>query len=123
MGVFARNSRSGFVAYLATQGVAGDFQGNVNINGDVNITGNVTVARDIQLTIADCAEEFNIAGDENIGPGTVMILEEGEALITSRTPYDTKIASVIAGGGDLRPGIVLGKQAVNQYSKRLPIAL
>jgi hypothetical protein len=90
-------------------GLAGVF------NGDVIVTGDIT------LTNGDCAEEYDIAGTEEMEPGTVMVLDPEGALQQSRQAYDKRVAGVISGAGDLRPGIVLDKQ--QSENNRQPIAL
>jgi hypothetical protein len=78
--------------------VAGYFEGDVEVTGD------------IRLTNADCAEDFNIGLDVLIEPGTVMVLGEKDALYPSQHAYDKRVAGVISGAGDYKPGIVLDKQ-------------
>ena len=83
--------------------------------GDVEVTG------DIRLTNADCAEDFTIATDVSVDPGTVMVLGEEGALCPSQHAYDKRVAGVVSGAGDYRPGIILDKQP--SESNRQPIAL
>jgi len=83
--------------------------------GDVEVTG------DIRLTNADCAEDFNIAGESAVEPGTVMVLGEEGALVPSQVSYDKRVAGVVSGAGTYKPGIVLDKQT--SESLRQPIAL
>jgi hypothetical protein len=85
--------------------LAGSFQ------GDVLVTGNFTATKDIFLPGADCAEQFDIAGAAQLEPGTVVVIDGGGALRESREPYDKKVAGVVSGAGDYRPGIVLDQQA------------
>lgn len=82
--------------------------------GDVEVTG------DIRLANADCAEDFDIAETEQIGPGTVMVLGEGGKLEQSQRAYDKRVAGVISGAGNYKPGIVLDKQS---KGNRKPVAL
>jgi hypothetical protein len=91
------------------QGPAGFFKGNVVVTGD------------IFLQNADCAEDFDLSGTEKIEAGTVMVLDQEGALEPSRRAYDKRVAGVISGAGDYKPGITLDKQ---QSSKnRMPVAL
>ncbi len=76
---------------------------------------------DIRLVNADCAEEFEVAHAEPGEPGTVMVLNEDGQLVHSAQPYDKRVVGVVSGVGDLRPGLVLGRQP--EKSHRLPIAL
>ena len=83
--------------------------------GDVEVTG------DIRLTNADCAEDFDICETEQIEPGMVMILGEEGVLHPSQNAYDKRVAGVISGAGEYKPGIVLDKQQSSRTRK--PIAL
>ena len=96
-------------------GVFGHFEGNVEVKGDVTVTG------DIKLINADCAEDFNIGADVSIAPGTVMVLGEEGALFPSLGAYDKRVAGVISGAGEYKPGIVLDKQPSDGI--RQPVAL
>lgn len=70
---------------------------------------------------ADCAEDFEIALDVEAIPGTVMVLGTDGKLRPSTEPYDKRVAGIIAGAGDLRPGIILGRRS--DAANRVPIAL
>jgi hypothetical protein len=105
---------------------AGYFVGNVEVtqdlkvDGQINATGNINVTADVILVGAnDCAEEFDVPASTD--PGTVMVLGEHGALLTSRHPYDKKVAGVISGAGGFRPGLILGRTA--SPKKRMPLAL
>jgi hypothetical protein len=87
----------------------------LSVNGDVEVTG------DIRLLNADCAEDFDVAGAEEIEPGTVMVIDEGGALKRSQQAYDKRVAGVVSGAGSLKPGIILDKEESN--GGRLPVAL
>ncbi|MEP6951949.1 MAG: hypothetical protein ABI863_21850 [Ginsengibacter sp.] len=98
-----------------------------NINGSIVINdGNLFINKgDVFLGGADCAEEFDVVGMENIESGTVMVIdEEGGALGISSQPYDTKVAGVVSGAGSYKSGIVLDRRQEETCSKnRTPIAL
>jgi hypothetical protein len=83
--------------------------------GDVEVTG------DIRLANADCAEDFDVSGADKVEPGTVMVLGNEGALSASQRAYDKRVAGVISGAGDYKPGIVLDKQETS--NNRQPIAL
>lgn len=89
--------------------VAGFFEGDVEVTGD------------IQLSNADCAEDFNISTNSMVDPGTVMAIDEDGALLPSQRPYDKRVAGVVSGAGDYKPGIVLDKKP--SEALRQPIAL
>ncbi len=61
-----------------------------------------------------------VAGDA-VEPGTVMALDENGVLRPSYKSYDRKVAGVISGAGDFRPGLILDRQSSSEG--RLPLAL
>jgi hypothetical protein len=84
--------------------------------------GNVVVTEDIQLTNADCAEEFEICAEAGLlEPGCVAVIDEDGLLRRSEQAYDRRVAGVVSGAGAYRPAIVLDRQHASQ--DRLPIAL
>jgi hypothetical protein len=101
-------------------GLAAFFDGNVTITNNATITGTLT-AGDVSLPGADCAEQFDITGPQQLEPGTVVVIDQEGALRESHEAYDKKVAGVVSGAGNHRPGIVLDKQAAR--TNRLPIAL
>lgn len=76
---------------------------------------------DVILTGADCAEEFDIVEVEKVEAGTVMVIDEQGALQMSDRPYDKRVAGVISGAGEYKPGLVLDRQ--QSQTDRKPIAL
>lgn len=108
-GVFG-NSATGIGVHGTGGKLAGFFEGDVEITGD------------IRLLNADCAEDFDISPSEFVEPGSVMVLGDSDgALYVSRRPYDKRVAGVVSGAGNYKPGIVLDKQ--NSQNDRRPIAL
>jgi hypothetical protein len=87
----------------------------------LEVNGNIVTNGDIRLTNADCAEDFNIGMDISVEPGTVMVLGEEGELFPSQHAYDKRVAGVVSGAGDYKPGIVLDKQKSDR--NRQPIAL
>jgi hypothetical protein len=92
-----------------------------HIKKNLRVDGNLTTAGDIQLTNADCAEDFDISDKHQAEPGTVMVLGHDGKLKPSETAYDKRVAGVISGAGDYKPGIILDKQ--HSQIGRKPIAL
>jgi hypothetical protein len=83
-------------------GLAGKFDGNVDVHGVLTIKDNGDVV------LADCAEGFQLAANcGEVAPGTVMVLEETGAIVPCITPYNTRVAGVVSGAGWYRPAIVL----------------
>ena len=110
VGLYAEGSR--FAAH---------FKGPVFHEGDHHCTGTLTVDTDIALPTGDCAEEFDIAPTAKADPGTVMVLTESGMLEQSQSAYDKKVAGIISGAGDYRPGMILDRQGASEY--RMPVAL
>jgi len=96
-------------------GNAGEFEGNVLV------TGTLTVNQDVVLAGADCAEQFDLSDSQQIEPGTVMVIDQGGALRESRDAYDKKVAGVVSGAGQYKPGIVLDQRVSDR--KRAQVAL
>jgi hypothetical protein len=100
--------------------------GNVTLDGNQGIHhfGNVKIdgiAGDVVLLNADCAEDFEISSAEKVDPGTVMALNDDGKLVQGKQPYDKRVVGVISGAGDLKPGLILGRQPGKK--EMLPLAL
>jgi hypothetical protein len=87
----------------------------------LDVNGTINASADVVVGGGDCAEEFDVVNAESIEPGTVMVIDNDGVLKASEKAYDKRVAGVISGGGDLRPGITLDKQT--NKSSRLPVAL
>jgi hypothetical protein len=106
---------------LGTEGQAGDLRIlNHKGNTAIHLDGQ---AGDIILSNADFAEDFDIApaSEQSLAPGTVMVLDAAGKLTESERAYDRKVAGVISGAGNYRPGIIMDKDP--EKENRLPIAL
>lgn len=97
------------------QGHAGFFHGNVWISGELAVGG------DILLANADCAEDFDVADMALAEPGTVMVVGDEGVLRPSAHAYDKRVAGVVSGAGEYKPGMILDKQ--KSQGNRRPIAL
>jgi hypothetical protein len=115
---------------------AGDalFEKSVEVEGSLGCAGGcgfvevlvertVTVRGDVVLTNQDCAEDFDIGLCTNVEPGTVMALDERGLLQESRHAYDKKVAGVISGAGEFKPGLILGREKGQSDSHRVAVAL
>jgi hypothetical protein len=96
-------------------GVLGTSTGGIGVYGKGGkfagfFEGNVEVTGDLSLTNADCAEDFDIANADEIEAGTVMVLGEEGTLHESSLAYDRRVAGVVSGAGEYKPGIVLDRQ-------------
>jgi hypothetical protein len=96
---------------------------NVTGTGSHKIEGTLNVGVDVVLTNQDCAEDFDIGLSTNLEPGTVMALDEHGLLQESRHAYDRKVAGVISGAGEFKPGLILGRDKVHGDCRRAPVAL
>jgi hypothetical protein len=133
--VSATNTSGGFALWsssTADNGVAvygqgtkyaAEFDGALQVNGDSRITGTLNVGGDIILAApaSDCAEEFDVGATLEAEPGTVMVLDATGALLPSEQSYDRKVAGVISGAGEYRPGLILDRQ--DSSRRRVPIAV
>jgi len=75
---------------------------------------------DIKLSGADCAEAFDVSEDVDVDPGTVLVTGD-EFLEPCDAAYDRRVAGVVSGAGDYRPGIRLDENG--QETGRAPVAL
>jgi hypothetical protein len=150
-GVYGKGAGFGVLAEVATGGtaaihgrgsgsaLAGEFIGNVTISGDLATTGKVDVAGDITaagrvdvtgditahdvvLRGGDCAEDFDILSPEEVLPGFVMVIDSSGSLRPSQHAYDKRVAGVISGAGEYKPGITLDRRP-EEGNERLPLAL
>ena len=91
-----------------SKGPAAFFKGDVVVTGDVKL-----------INAQDCAEDFDAIGD--IEPGTVLVIDTEGTLRPSELAYDRRVAGVVSGAGDYRPGLILGR--VPGENRRVPVAL
>jgi hypothetical protein len=124
-GVYGGNTAAGGGAGI---GVRGETFDGVGVQGRSfgkglagRFVGDLEVTGDIRLVNADCAEDFDVTGPDEVEPGTVMVIDGAGGLQPSRRAYDRRVAGVISGAGDLRPGIVLDKH--ESGARRMPVAL
>ncbi|MEM7539523.1 MAG: hypothetical protein AAF639_45625 [Chloroflexota bacterium] len=89
-------------------------QATIRLNGD---------SGEILFQNGDCAEDFEVDVNElsTAEPGTVMVIGNDARLQVSGQAYDQRVAGIVAGANDNRPGIVLGRK--EGETGKLPIAL
>jgi hypothetical protein len=80
-------------------------------SGDVHVTGTMKVDKDVVLTGSDCAERFDLAEQEELEAGTVVVIDQDGMLRAGSCAYDKCVAGVVAGAGEYRPAIVMGSVA------------
>jgi hypothetical protein len=102
--------------------LAGQFDGDINANGNINVTGDVILVNEFPTGGGgDCAEDFDVEDSENITPGTVLVIGARGKLTVSKEEYDSRIAGVVSGAGNLHPAILLNR--VKSTQRRSAIAL
>jgi hypothetical protein len=89
-------------------GLAGFFDGKVEITGDLIVHGDICLPR-----AADFAESFAM-GEGSIEPGTVVVICGEDTVRPSRSPYDPLVAGVASGAGPFKPGVILSESAVDR---------
>jgi hypothetical protein len=115
-GVVALHDGGGHGLYAKSNGLAGQFDGNVNINGVLQ------VSHDIMLTGADCAEDFDLAPGTVAEPGSLLVIADDGRLALSSEAYDSRVAGVVSGAGNFRPALRLDHRS-GQKEGRGTIAL
>ena len=92
-----------------------------HFNASVEIDGDLAILNGKDIKLADFAEDFDLAGDPEIAPGSVVVLDGEGAVRQSRNAYDKKVAGVISGAGNFRPAITLDRELSRQ--NRTAVAL
>ena len=115
-GVSATNTAG--TAIFAQGSPAGHFQGDCYVSGDHRVAGDVILVN----SSGDVAEDFDVEdGSAHEEPGTVLVINSNGKLCASFDPYDTRVAGVVSGAGDLKPAIVL--QRIESCRRRSSVAL
>ncbi len=105
----------GILALCGDFGYAADFHGPVVIRSRAG-----TEVMDLGEGL-DYAEGFNVTKKEEVGPGTVLIIDPDHPgkLTQSTMVYDTKVAGIIAGAKGLGSGVRLG---TGQFDQNVALA-
>ncbi len=112
-GVFGLSATGAGVYGISTgSGYAGRFDGRVRVNM-LEIAGG-----------SDLAERFQQSGSAEATPGTVMVIDDKNAghLKISRTAYDTKVAGIVSGAGDVQVGLTLQQEGILEGDLTVAIA-
>lgn len=110
----------GVWAWSNNTGVYGRGTPAAYFEGDVQVTGDLVLVN--SPAHGDVAEDFDVEDDPSCQePGTVLVIGACGKLRASTEAYDTRVAGVISGAGELRPAIVL--QRVESGERRSPVAL
>ena len=73
------------------------------------------------MSKGDCAEDFDVLESEQSEPGTVMVIEQEGKIATKQYPYDKRVAGVISGAGDYKPGLILDKKQSRYIRKSISL--
>ncbi|MBN1755280.1 hypothetical protein JW877_03600 [bacterium] len=118
---FYRQGRGDLIG-ITTDGKVGI--GTINPVDKLDVRG--TIRTDVLKIIggSDLSEQFEVSASSDLQPGMVVCIDELSPgkLILSSTAYDTKVAGIISGAGDINTGMLMGQEgslADGQY----PIAL
>mgnify|MGYP001134326830 CR=1 FL=1 len=98
----------GLYAEGGTGAPAAVFRGNVQVQSQVSPFATI-----VELGEGlDYAEGFDVSDEDELEPGTVMVIDADQPgrLTISRSPYDRKVAGIIAGAKDLGSGVRLGAE-------------
>ena len=88
------------------------YDGNGNLTISLTAaTGDISLNGDLSLASADCAEQFDMQDASSAEPGTIVVIDDEGKLRESQSAYDKRVAGVVSGAGNYKPGIVLDKQA------------
>lgn len=97
-----------------------EIAGGLKIIGDLHVKGTIYGDTDVKCSPADLAEDFAVSASESIHPGMVMVFGDEGGLEACAQAYDKRVAGVISGAGNYRPGIILDK---HNSGEQVPIAL
>jgi hypothetical protein len=104
---------------IGTQGRHGRIAVRNNQGGDtIVLRGQQGV---IECPNCDTAEDFEVVDKREAEPGTVMVINDGGQLCASSQAYDKRVAGVLSGAEDMRPGIILGRSKTS--NNKMPLAL
>jgi len=111
LGGTSNNAGASFIIQNGNVGIGTSTPGaKLDVTGNVNISGTVT-CHDVLLNPgSDCAEQFETTSWSTGEPGSVMVIDSSGALAECSKAYDKKVAGVISGAGEYKPGILLGHQ-------------
>lgn len=96
---------TGIYAHGGSSGYAAVFRGNVKITSQSSGATIMELGEGL-----DYAEGFDVSDLTNIDPGSVLIIDPDNPgkLTLSNTPYDSKVAGIVAGANETGSGVRLG---------------
>ena len=94
----------------------------LTVRGNIVLESKATGATVLELGEGlDYAEGFDVSKKEEVGPGTVLVIDPADAgkLTMSTKSYDTKVAGIVAGAKSLGSGVRLG---TGQFDQNVALA-
>lgn len=81
---------------------------SINSSGGAYFLGRIE-CREIEITGGDLAEPFEVVDSSMVKPGMVVVIdnEHPGKLTISTKAYDSCVAGIVSGAGDIDPGIVM----------------
>ena len=73
---------------------------------------------------SDVAEPFPIVNNHQVRKGSIVVIDPDHAgyVKVSDRPYDGRVAGIVSGAGDLRPGLVLSQKGVTDQGVQIALA-
>jgi len=110
-------------AYAVVHIGSGGSPGAITLSND---SGSVSIIvdgkkGDITFENGDCAEDFDLSGDSDADPGTVVTLGTDGSVSPSTQAYDTRVIGVVSGACGRGVAVRLGSRA--GIRRRVPVAL
>ena len=106
-GYFTSGDTNGIGIYASggSSGLAADFRGNVRVRSESTGTTVLELGEGL-----DYAEGFNVLEKSKVSPGSVLVIDPDHPgkLALSQSPYDTKVAGIVAGAKNMGSGVRLG---------------
>ena len=69
-------------------------KGDLKITGDITDVNTITVHKDVVITGADCAEQFDMHDAAAPEPGTIVVIDDDGTLRECQSPYDKRVAEL-----------------------------
>jgi hypothetical protein len=116
-GVYGASDTGPGIFGTSTTGNAAEFDGDAVVsNGNLVVSTGRVVTPQLEITGgSDLSEQFEIhASISGYSPEAGMLVcvdaKRPGHLVVSERPYDKKVAGVISGAGDLKPGLLMGQK-------------
>jgi hypothetical protein len=123
--IAASDGHDGIQGISTAAGRSGVYGRNTNPNGNAGFFDGKVWTRIVEIAGgSDLAERFSQADGTVAEPGTVMIIDPDHPgqIKPSAGAYDRKVAGIVSGAGDIRPGLTLHQEGVAEGDTVMAIA-